>query len=193
MHAPREIGITSTRGMPAGAILEGKLVLHSPGIIANTLVRTFAIGISAGMRSQMPGAVLTQALRSGNLGRGRGPVWSALRRPVSSRIALAMAGGELVGDKLPFVPSRIEGAAGLARLVTGATMGALLASGLGARSGGLAFAAVSGAAGAAVGSYGGYFARKGVTEQYGLPDLSVALVEDLGAFTIARLAVAKQL
>lgn len=165
---------------------------HSRRIIADTLVRTVAIGISAGMRSQMPGALLTQALAEGNVSRGRGPIWTALRRPASRRVGLLLATGELVADKLPFTPSRIEGVAGIARLITGAAMGGLLASGLGGKSGGVVFAAASGVAGAAVGSYGGYFARRGITERYGFPDLPIALVEDVAAFSIARLAVASK-
>lgn len=166
---------------------------HSRRIIANTLVRTFAVGLSAGMRTQLPGAVIVQAVADGGLGRGRGPIWSALRRPASRPITLALAGGELVGDKLPITPDRIAGSAGIMRLLTGAAMGALLASGLGARSGGLAVAALSGTAGAAAGSWGGFFARKGVKDAYGFPDLPIALIEDVAAYAIARLAVAREL
>ena len=166
---------------------------HAPWIIANTLTRSFAIGISAGMRTQMPAAVLTRQLADGGLERGRGPIWSLLRRPGSRWVSLALASGELVGDKLPVTPNRIDGGAGIARLVTGAAMGALVASGVGTRSGGLLFAAATGALGGAVGSYGGYFARKSIVERYGLPDLPVALVEDTFSYTLARLAVAREL
>ncbi len=166
---------------------------HSSGIIANTLTRSFAIGISAGMRTQMPGAVLTQQLADGGLDRGSGRVWSLLRRPRSRWVALALAGGELVGDKLPFTPNRIDDGAGIARLVSGAAMGTLVASGVGTRSGGLLFATATGLLGGAVGSYGGYYARKSIVERYDLPDLAVALVEDAFSYTLARLAVARQL
>jgi len=168
-------------------------VPHSPRIIVDTLTRSFAIGISAGMRTQMPAAVLTQQIADGGLGRGSGPVWSLLRQPRSRWVALALAGGELVGDKLPITPNRIDGGAGIARLVSGATMGALVASGIGARSGGLAFAAAAGLLGGAVGSYGGFNARKSIVERYGLPDLPVALVEDAFSYTLSRLAVAREL
>ncbi|CAA9579193.1 MAG: hypothetical protein AVDCRST_MAG33-3414 [uncultured Thermomicrobiales bacterium] len=166
---------------------------HSTRIIVNTLTRTFAIGIAAGLRSQVPGAALTQALRDGNLGRGRGRLWSTLRRDRSRQIALVSMVGEMVGDKLPVTPSRTEAPSNIGRIGIGAVSGALVASGLGARSGGLVFAALSGAAGAVVGTWGGYHARKGIVESSGLPDLPIALVEDIAAVTIARLAVAREL
>lgn len=166
---------------------------HSTRIVIDTLTRTFAIGIAAGLRSQVPGAALTQALADGRINRGRGRLWTVLRRDTSRRIALVSAIGEIVGDKLPMTPSRIDGPARYARIGGGAVMGALVASGLGARSGGLAFAALSGAAGAVAGTWGGYHARKGIVESSGLPDLPIALVEDVAAVAIARLAVAREL
>lgn len=166
---------------------------HSPAIIVNTLTRSFAIGISAGMRTQMPGAVLTWQLANGGLNRGRGPVWSLLGRKGTRNVATVMAVGELVGDKLPMTPDRISGNAGIGRLVFGTSMGALVASGVGARSGGLVIAAAAGAVGGAVGSYGGYWARRSIVGQYGLPDLPVALIEDAFAYALARLAVARRL
>lgn len=166
---------------------------HTPATIANTLTRSFAIGISAGMRTQIPGAVLTWQLASGGLNRGSGPVWSLLRRGGTRNIATVMAFGELVGDKLPMTPDRISGNAGIGRLVFSTVMGGLVASGVGARSGGLGIAAATGAIGGAVGSYGGYWARKSVVGQYGPPDLPVALIEDAFSYALARLAVAREL
>ncbi len=166
---------------------------HSPAIVVNTLTRSFAIGISAGMRTMMPGAVVTWQIADGGLKRGAGPVWSFLRRDGTRKVALVTAVGELVGDKLPITPSRIEGNAGRGRLVIGAMMGGLVASGLGARSGGLVIAVATGALGGAVGSYGGFYARKAIVKQYSLPDLPVALVEDAFSYALARLAVAQKI
>lgn len=166
---------------------------HTPAIVIDTLIRSFAFGISAGMRTMMPGAVLTQQLADDGLKRGSGPVWSFLRRDGTRKVALVSAVGELVGDKLPVTPNRIEGNAGRGRLVIGAVMGGLVASGVGARSGGLVIAVATGALGGAVGSYGGFYARKAIVEQYGLPDLPVALIEDAFSCALARLAVAREL
>jgi uncharacterized membrane protein len=59
-------------------------------------------------------------------------------------------------------------------------MGALCGSVLGsAASVSLVLAIVLGVAGAVAGSYLGYFVRMGVTTKLGLPDLPVALVEDV--------------
>ena len=165
---------------------------HSPRIILDTLARSFAIGIAAGLRSQVPGAALTQALAEGKLPRGRGAIWATLRRKSSRRLALVSAVGEMVGDKLPMTPPRITPPSSFGRIGIGAVMGALVASGLGARSGGLVFAALTGAAGAVIGTWGGYHARKGLVEATGVPDLPVALLEDVTAVTIARLALARE-
>ena len=168
-------------------------MVHSPRIVLNTLARTFAIGVASGLRSQMPVAAVAWQRADGGLKRGNGPVWSALDSPATRWIATALAVGEVVGDKLPMTPNRIDGAAKYGRIGIGAIAASLVASGLGARSGGLLIAALSGALGATAGTYGGFHARQGVKTQYDLPDLPVALIEDITALTIARLAVARKL
>ena len=165
---------------------------HTPGLIARTLTRSFAIGIAAGMRSQVPAAAIADAARTGRLSRGSGPVWAALRRDGSTKVAIALMLGEMVGDKLPFTPARTTVPAVYGRIASGSLAGALVASGLGAKSGGLVFAGLAGAAGAAIGTYGGYHARRSVTES-GIPDLPIAVVEDVTALAIGRLAVAREL
>jgi uncharacterized membrane protein len=158
---------------------------HSPALIGRTLARSFALGLAAGLRSQVPGAVLADAARTGRL-------WDELRRDRATVGATALMLGEMVGDKLPVTPPRTGFPAILGRLGAGAGAGALVTAGLGGRSGGLAVAALAGAVGAVVGTYGGFHARRGVTRA-GLPDLPVALVEDVVALTVARLAVAREL
>ncbi len=165
---------------------------HTPGLIARTLTRSFAIGVAAGLRSQVPVAVIADAARTGRLSRGTGFVWDGLRSPVATKVGIAAMLGEMVGDKLPVTPARTGRPAVYGRIISGGLAGALVASGLGARSGGLAFAALAGAAGSVVGSWGGYHARSGVTST-GVPDLPVALVEDVTALAIGRLAVAREL
>jgi uncharacterized membrane protein len=161
-------------------------------LIVRTLTRSFAIGVAAGLRSQVPSAVITDAARTGRLARGSGPIWDGLRAPVASKLGIASMLGEMVGDKLPVTPPRIAQPALSFRILSGGLAGAFVASGLGAKSGGLAFAALAGAAGAYAGTYGGYHARKGIADT-GVPDLPIALVEDVTALAIGRLAVAREL
>jgi uncharacterized membrane protein len=141
-----------------------------------TLLLPFLIGIFAGLRSLTAPAVTAWAVYTG---------WLKLEGPLSFIgsfpcvvILTLLALGELVADKLPKTPNRTAPLGLSARLVTGGVTGACIASaaGLGAFPGGLL-----GAAGAMVGGFGGYQARKRLVKALGKPDLYVALLEDLVA------------
>ena len=70
----------------------------------------------------------------------------------------------------------------IGRLALGGMVGAVVASAFRRPvTGGVAM----GAAGAALGSYGGYFLRRGLTKGAGAPDLPVALSGDAAAVTLA--------
>ena len=145
----------------------------------------FAIGMLSGLRALSPIAVLC---------------WLALlhRLPLTgwasfagSKVAVVLfslgAAGELISDKLPKTPSRLKQPGFSIRMVTGGLCGLLLAS---AGSFSL-IGGVLGAIGAVAGSYLGYFARSRITGNFGLPDLPVALVEDViclaGSFFVVSL------
>jgi uncharacterized membrane protein len=102
-------------------------------------------------------------------------------------ILLAAMLGELVADKLPFVPPRTGIGPFTARIVTGALSAAALTVGLG---GSLAAGAVAGALGAVVGTLGGYRARTGLVRALGVPDFPIALAEDVVAVGTALLVAA---
>jgi uncharacterized membrane protein len=134
----------------------------------------FAIGVLSGLRGLSPIAVIC---------------WLALlhRLPltgwvsfVGTKVAVGLfslgAVGELVSDKLPKTPSRLKQPGFGVRIVMGALCGLVLAA---AASFSLPGGAVLGAIGAVAGTYLGYFARTGITAKFGLPDLPVALLEDL--------------
>jgi uncharacterized membrane protein len=99
---------------------------------------------------------------------------------VGSKVAVGLfslgAVGELISDKLPKTPSRLKQPGFSIRIVTGAFCGLILAT---AASFSLIGGAVLGAIGAVAGSYLGYFVRSRTTAKFGLPDLPVALVEDV--------------
>jgi uncharacterized membrane protein len=94
----------------------------------------------------------------------------------------------LISDKLPKTPSRLKQPGFSIRIVTGAFCGLILAT---AASFSLIGGAVLGAIGAVAGSYLGYFVRSRTTAKFGLPDLPVALVEDVicigGSLLVASL------
>lgn len=149
-----------------------------------TLLRPLLLGVATGLRSQLGMAVLAWS----DPPSGRDPRALQVLRSRPARVALAAAAaGELVGDKLPSAPSRLNPPALAGRLVFGAAVGALAAGRADRRTTGLA--AAVGVLGAAAGSYGGAAYRKAAAGRTGTPDLPWALVEDAAAAGLAAVAV----
>ena len=90
------------------------------------LIHSILMGAVAGMRAMTPLAAVTNAARSGNL-----PVDNGAPRLLSNKLAsagmLALAGGELIGDKMKTAPDRIVPAGMVARVATALIAGAALA------------------------------------------------------------------
>jgi uncharacterized membrane protein len=148
------------------------------------VVLMFGIGVIAGLRSMTPPAVVSWAVHLGwiNLSNTRlAPIGTTLAVVVLTILAL----GELVADKLPFTPNRTAPGPLIGRIVTGGLCGA--AAGV-AGGGSLGAGVALGAVGAVAGAFGGYQVRHRLVNGAGLPDLVVALAEDLvavgGAFAI---------
>ena len=103
----------------------------------------------------------------------------ALARHTRFRAFLAVAAaGELVGDKLPSVPSRTAPGPLALRMAAGGLCGHALAGRPGL---------AAGVAGAAVGSFAGQRSRGMLAERTGLPDWPFAVAEDAVAYTLAAL------
>jgi uncharacterized membrane protein len=120
---------------------------------ASPVISSLLIGAVAGARSMTPLAAVSLAAASGRLPDG-GRLADWLGKPWVTAGCLALAAGELAGDKLPSAPNRIV-AAGLAgRLATGAIAGAALA-----RKEQRAAAAALGAAAAIAASFPTFAAR----------------------------------
>jgi uncharacterized membrane protein len=147
------------------------------------VLRPLVLGIVTGLRSQLGLAVLawsepasgrdTRALR-------------LLRSTPGRQLAAAGAAAELVTDKLPSTPSRLQPPALAARLVAGAGVGALAVNSTDRRTVGIA--SLLGVAGAAAGSYAGAYYRK-LAPRTHTPDLPWALGEDAVAAGLAATAV----
>jgi uncharacterized membrane protein len=145
-----------------------------------------AIGVLSGLRALSPIAVVCWLALLHRL-----PVagWASF---VGNKVAVGLfslgAVGELISDKLPKTPSRLKQPGFSVRIVMGGLCGLVLAS---AGSFSLIGGALLGAIGAVAGSYLGYFARSRITGNFGLPDLPVALVEDIiciaGSFYVVSL------
>lgn len=149
-----------------------------PGLLA----RAALFGFVAGLRSQTPLAVL--AVNYAHAPRAAGwRHWFFFRSRWGRQALVAGWAVELVVDKLPVIPPRIEPGPLAGRAFMGGVAGAAIASarhGAGARLAGI----TTGALGAIAGSYAGYHARQGIEKQTGLPDPIVALGEDALAFGV---------
>ncbi|MFC8733747.1 hypothetical protein ACFT5B_14930 [Luteimicrobium sp. NPDC057192] len=137
----------------------------------NLVVRAAFVGAAAGSRSSL--GLAQPFLTSGH---------RALRI-----VGLLGVGAELVGDKLPATPSRLDPPGPVVRAIAGAVGAATLTRRAGSRPGTLVAAALLGAAASAVGTFGGAAWRRAVAERGG-PDLPAALAEDAAAVTLAALA-----
>jgi uncharacterized membrane protein len=138
----------------------------------------FGIGVVAGLRSLLAPAVLTWTAHK-KVVTTTFPLAVVVSRPVSRKLA-KLAAGELLADKLPFTPDRINPGPLAVRLASGAACGGAV-SALARDS--AVQGALLGAAGALAGTFGGYYARKAFRRNY--PDLAVALVEDALAVALA--------
>ena len=141
---------------------------------------TLALGAIAGLRSMAAPALLSRAVRHGNL---KAPNLSALGSPkVSTTLTMLMI-GEMIGDKTPFAPSRTSAPALLGRLLSGALVGATLfaSEGRNRNSG-----AILGALCAAAAAYGGERLRAATAQNLQLPDLILAGLEDRVVLSVGK-------
>ena len=107
------------------------------------------------------------------------------RAPAVAVLTLG-AVGELIADKLPWIPSRIMAGPLIFRFVAGAVCGsALFISSRHSPAVGMALGGV----GAIAGAFGGYHARRALVLKAGVPDLVVALLEDAVAIGLALLTL----
>jgi uncharacterized membrane protein len=149
------------------------------------LALAFGIGVIAGLRSLTAPAAASWAARLGWV-HLQGTHLAFMGGLPAVWILSILALGELVSDKLPTTPSRTSPMPLTGRLVMGALAAATLTAGAG---GSVVAGAVAGIAGALAGTFGGYQARTRLVRSLGVPDLVIALLEDLvavgGAFLLA--------
>ena len=143
------------------------------------LIHSILMGAVAGMRAMTPLAAVTNAARSGTLPADNGAP-RLLGNKLASAGMLALAGGELAGDKMKSAPDRIVPAGMVARVATGMIAGASLAPHRQRRLGALL------GAGAAVGmAYVTFNLRMRAIARYG--QTSTGTVEDAIAVGSAAL------
>jgi uncharacterized membrane protein len=156
--------------------------------LAFVLVLTFAIGLVSGLRTFTGVAAVTWAAHLGWINLAgtplsfMGSIWALV---IFTILALV----EYVIDQLPSTPARTVPMQFGARLVMGSLAGATLAA-AGATS--LIVGIIGAIVGVVVGTYGGYHARVGLVRALKVPDIAVAIPEDLiaialGFFTVSRI------
>lgn len=128
--------------------------------------RIFALGAITGMRTMLGPAFVAEEASDN-----------------ARRLFRVLAAGELVGDKLPRTPSRLEPLGLTGRMLSGAGVGYVLCRRAG-RSPWLGMALGAGAA--LAGAYGGYHARKALGEVLHVPDAAIAVGEDALAYSVGR-------
>jgi len=155
-----------------------------------TLSLAVGIGALAGLRPMTAPAVIAWAAKRKWIPVGSSPFATIISARASRRITeLAIA--ELIADKLPFTPNRLNAGPLASRIASGAICGAAVC---GAVKRPLAEGALLGGLGAIAGALAGYHVRKRLSRE--TPDFAVGLLEDAlaiggGAVITALMASAR--
>jgi uncharacterized membrane protein len=132
------------------------------------------VGIIAGLRSMSAPALITRVARKGHLA-ARGSKLEFLNSTGALSGAVLLAAGEIIADKLPKTPARIQPGPLTTRAVSGALCGAVLCS---AQRKSPWRGALYGALGAIGAAYVSYHLRGFLKDTLDVPDAVVAVAED---------------
>lgn len=142
-----------------------------------------AMGAVCGLRAFIGPAVTAGAANRHDLQLKKTPLaWLATDR--TAMIAAVLAAGELLADKLPFIPNRTRTASLTARFISGAICAAALASQR--KPAEKVMSAIVGGTAAVAAAYAGYEYRRHVR----LPRMAAALLEDSVAVGVANAVIA---
>ncbi|MBO0936194.1 DUF4126 family protein [Fibrella sp. HMF5335] len=135
----------------------------------------FSIGVVSGMRAFSGPALVSQKLSAET----PNPLFNSrlafMASPKVANVFKVLAGGELIGDKIPHGPDRISPPQLIARLASGATSGAVLSE---ARGASVRVGALLGAAGALAGAFAFFHLRRYLNHDQDVPDPLLAVIED---------------
>ncbi|MFL6515414.1 MAG: DUF4126 family protein [Chthoniobacterales bacterium] len=139
------------------------------------IAAVFIIGFFSGLRSFAPLALISWMAIWGWTPVAGSPFWF-VGTEVFAIVISVLAVLELIADKLPKTPARIQVMPLIARLVTGSIAGGALSISAGQS---WPVACALAALGSVTGAFSGYYSRKAVVRTLHVPDFFVALVEDL--------------
>ena len=151
------------------------------------LLLAFGIGVVTGLRSMTAPAIVAWAAYlgwihlSGSHLAFMSSIWEV-------GVLTLGALGEFVADQLPNTPARTAPVGLGARILVGLLAGACLGIAGGVS---LWLAALSGAIGAIAGAFGGYQARVGLVRALHVPDVVIAIPEDLVAIGLGLVLVSR--
>lgn len=160
------------------------LDLSDEGSPTNIYARAATLGFVAGLRSMTPLALLSRTSQ-----RDPEPANAAeemLDSPTARIVTSMLASGELIGDKLPIIPSRLKPGPLTGRLLIGGLAGMRICRRYHQS---LVVGAILGAASAGAGSYIGNYARTKLAENTKIPKFMLGLAEDGLAMGLAWMAV----
>jgi uncharacterized membrane protein len=147
--------------------------------MTDTYLKAACLGIIAGMRSMGAPALVSDCLaRDQPEALAESPLrW--LGTPTTAKVFKFLAAGEIVGDKLPKTPSRIDPGPLFGRIMSGGLSGAGLFAADGKRP---VVGAAVGALAAIAGAYGFYHLRQTLGKRLPVPDPVLGAAEDVLAF-----------
>jgi len=150
------------------------------------LYQAIGFGWLAGMRSVSALAISTNLASHAGLFKPKTPLIRFLKKPALQISSYILAAGEMVADKLPGTPDRINPVPLTGRALMGALSGAVIYTL--ARRNPFTGALIAGAA-AVASTYTMYYLRKEIKATTNAPDLVLGLAED--AIVISQVIITK--
>jgi uncharacterized membrane protein len=151
------------------------------------LLLAFLIGVVSGLRALSAPAVVSWAAHRGWINLQTTSL-AFMGTTAAVAVFTVLAIGELIADQLPSAPARTAPPGLISRIVLGGLSGASIAL-AGAQS--IAAGSILGVVGGIAGAFGGYQARTRLVKALKVPDLVIALLEDVvtiagGLFIVTR-------
>lgn len=151
-----------------------------------TFARAAVMGAITGLRSLIGAALLSNDISHRHNLVLKGTALAPLANDKVSKALSVLSAGEIVADKLPNIPSRIQPGPLIGRALFGALAGAAVFA---EERKPVAAGAAVGAAAAVAAAFGAYYLRRWLNEEVGLPDTVIALGEDALALTLGKQAL----
>ncbi|HSE97735.1 MAG TPA: DUF4126 family protein [Blastocatellia bacterium] len=142
---------------------------------ATALAQAAGLGAVAGIRTMSAPALLSHHLKSEQLDGDNDLEGNPLASPNAAAVFRVLAAGEIIADKLPFMPDRTSLPSLMARIGSGALVGGTVFA---ARKEPPVVGAIIGAAAAVASAFTMLFLRRKAGRNLNLPDPVVALAED---------------